>query len=419
METASIGTDAVDRLLGGSLVRGKVYLLEADNGTQPHGLIYPFVKEGLDNGELIVYASNEAPAEEVLSQLRDHGIDVDKAVREGRLIILDLWSETTKRIPGVICAGNPSDPHKVLYSYEQAYQVVRERKGEPPSRVVMDTLSGSVTNFGFERAHRLASRAVRMMKLSGAVGLSVLVPKMHPPTVAESFEHLYDGVIQLTLQEEHGHLQKYIRVLKSPLPGFDTRRLPYEATPSGFVLSIDLIDTSRTMKAGLHQASEGVLHFFGKRCFIIHSGVIASLIQRLLARPDKGAEIYSRIKESAGRVIIPLLKGMPASESKDLLQSFSKFMGLLGLGDLEFVAEPDGKNYTIILRHSPIGEALRGFGSPVDFIHAALIAFMLEAVHGIPYHCEEIRCAAQGELHCEFRATPSKGRSGSKRRKKS
>ena len=412
METASIGTEAVDRLLGGSLVRGKVYLLEADNGTQPHGLIYPFVREGLDNGELIVYASNEAPAEEVLSQLRDHGVDVEEAIKNKRLVILDLWSEAAKQLPGVIRAGNPADPHKVLYTYEQAYQIAQEMREEAHSRVVMDTLSGSVTTFGFERAHRLASRAVRMMKLGGAVGLSVLVPKMHQPTVAASFEHLYDGVIQLTLQEEHRRLQKYIRVLKSPLSGFETRRFPYEVTPSGFVLSVDFVDATETMKACLHQASEGVLHLFGERCFIMPSGVIATIIHRLLGNnlAVAGQAIYSSIKESTRQIARTLLKWVSGTDPDEILRELSKLTGLLGWGELEFLSEPDSRDYTIILRRSPVAEALRSSNSPVDFIHAALIASMLEAVHNTPYHCEETRCIAQGETYCEFHATPARKR---------
>ncbi len=228
----SFGIAEIDQLLGGSLLRGKSYLLEADNGTQPQSLVYAFIKYALDHKELVVYASNEEPAEDVISWLSDSGVDVDKAIKAKQLLILDLWSETEDKLLGTIRVVNPSDPHKVMFVYNQAYDFISKRKKQP-SRVIVDSFSGTVTNFGFERAHRLASRTVRLMKLAGCVGLAVLVPKMHPATVSESFKHLHDGVIQLTLVEVHDKLQKFVRILKSPRPHYNTRRIPYDVTPSG------------------------------------------------------------------------------------------------------------------------------------------------------------------------------------------
>ncbi len=229
----SFGIAEVDQLLGGSLLRGKSYLLEADNGTQPQSLVFAFTKYALDHGELVVYATNEEPAEDVMAWLRDSGLDIDKAIKAKQLLFLDLWSETEEPLPGTIRVNNPSDPHKVMFVYNQAYDFISKRKVQTPSRVIIKSFSGTVTNFGFERAHRLASRTMRMMKLVGAVGLCVLVPKMHPATVSESFKHLHDGVIQLTLVEVHEKLQKFVRILKSPLPHYNTQRIPYDVTPTG------------------------------------------------------------------------------------------------------------------------------------------------------------------------------------------
>ncbi|MFX1562408.1 MAG: RAD55 family ATPase [Promethearchaeota archaeon] len=236
MEATSFGVQVLDKLLGGSLVRGKTYLLEADSGTQPRSITYPFVKNALDTGELVIFASNEEPAEDVAVRLQDYGIAVDAAIKAKQLLLLDLWSENEEEAQGIIRAGNPADPHKVLFVYSQAYEYAVKNLTRMKSRLILESLSGSVTQFGFERAHRMASRVVRMMKQGGVVGLSVLVPKMHAPTVSESFKYLYDGVIQLTVQDENDRLQKYIRVVKSPLPGFITRRIPYEVTNNGFMI---------------------------------------------------------------------------------------------------------------------------------------------------------------------------------------
>lgn len=236
MEAAHFGIEVLDKLLGGSLVRGKTYLLEADSGTQPRSITYPFVKNALETGELVIFASNEEPAEDVMARLQDYGIDWEAAIKAKQLLFLDLWSETEESAPNTIRVGNPADPHKVLFVYSQAYEYVVKQSAHTRSRLILESLSGAVTQFGFERAHRMASRVVRMMKQGGVVWLSVLVPKMHAPTVSESFKYLYDGVIQLTVRDENERLQKYIRVAKSPLPAFVTRRIPYEVTADGFMV---------------------------------------------------------------------------------------------------------------------------------------------------------------------------------------
>ncbi|MFX1474663.1 MAG: RAD55 family ATPase, partial [Promethearchaeota archaeon] len=139
----SFGITVVDQLLGGSLLRGKSYLLEADNGTQPHSLVFAFVNPALSQGELVVYASNEEPAEDVMTKLGDSGIDVAQAIKKEQLLFLDLWTEKEEPIPGVLRVGNPGDPHKVMFVYNQAYDFISKRKTRTPSRVIIESFSGT------------------------------------------------------------------------------------------------------------------------------------------------------------------------------------------------------------------------------------------------------------------------------------
>ncbi len=405
----SFGIADIDQLLGGSLICGKSYLLEADNGTQPQSIIFPFIKHALTKGELVVFATNEGPAEDVLVKLKEYSINIDKAIKGEQLLILDLWSENEDNGPGILRAGNPDDPHKVLYTYNQAFKNALEDREDRPRRVVMESLSGAVSTFGFERANRLADRATRMMKIGQAIGLSVLIPKMHPPTVSESFRHLYDGCIQLTLQEHHNRLQKFIRILKSPLSGFETRRIPYEVTDAGLAISLNGIEKSEEMKTGLHQVAEGVLQLFGERCMILPTEALAHLVRQLLTEKDiakVGPDIYASTYKSVRRAPTLLLKRIKTANPDNPLKGFTRIVKLLGFGDLEISKDPTSEEYTIILRKSPVAEVMKGFGAPVDFIHAGIIAAMLEELEGKPMRCQETMCLAKGDKHCEFQAGP-------------
>lgn len=411
MEAVSSGIAEIDRLLGGYLVRGKVYLLEADNGTLPQGILLPFVKNGLSTNELVIFSSNERPAEEVLEQLREYNIEVDTAIAKKQLLILDLWSEGQIDAPGIICAGNPADPHKVMYSYQQVFHFAANRDPKIPFRIVTDSLSGAVMTFGFERAYRLASRAVRLMRLGQGVGLSVVVPRMHEPIVTESFERLYDGIIRLVLEEEQDRLQRYIRVLKSPLPGFQGQRVPYEITSKGIEMSVDLIQAPPEVKVGMNMIKLGVLELFNERIVIFPFTIITTLLRNLALSFELETLIpvlMAAAQEGLHQVIPNLLVQFKGQEPQEQIGGFIKMVGLLGLGHMQVSYDAEDKEFNVILDQSPIGSAMKDIGMAIDFIHSAMLSNLFEAVLGQPYITEEILCIGKGDPHCEFRAYPAK-----------
>ncbi|MFW9832251.1 MAG: ATPase domain-containing protein [Candidatus Thorarchaeota archaeon] len=411
MEAISSGIGEIDRLLGGYLVRGKVYLLEADNGTLPQGILLPFVKNGLTTNELVIFACNERPAEEVLDQLREYNIEVDTAISKKQLLILDLWSEGQIDAPGIVCAGNPADPHKIMYSYQQVFHFAANRDPKIPFRIVTDSLSGSVMTFGFERAYRLASRAVRLMRLGQGVGLSVVVPRMHETIVTESFERLYDGVIRLVLKEEYDHLQRYIRVLKSPLLGFQGQRVPYEMTSKGIEMSIDLIQAPPEVKVGMNMIKLGVLELFNERVVILPFTIINTILRSLTASFELEMLIpvlVAAAQEGLNHVVPPLLERFKGQEPQDQIGGFIKMAGLLGLGHMQVSYDDENKEYNIILDQSPIAASMKDIGIAVDFIHSAMLSNLFEAVFDKPFITEEILCVAKGDPHCEFRVYPAK-----------
>ncbi|MFX0169643.1 MAG: ATPase domain-containing protein [Candidatus Hodarchaeota archaeon] len=411
MEAISSGIGEVDRMLGGYLVRGKVYLLEADNGTQPQGIILPFIDNGLKTNELVIFACNERPAEEVLDQLREYKIEVDTAIANKQLLLLDLWSEGEIEAPGIISVGNPADPHKVMYSYQRVYQFAMRREPKIPFRIVTDSLSGSVMTFGFERAYRLASRVTRLMKLGHSVGLAVVVPRMHERFVSESFERLHDGVIQLILVEETDRVQRYIRVLKSPLPRFQGQRTPYELTTKGIETSLDLIDTPPEVRVHLSMVKQGVLQFLEERVVITPFSVLNTILRNLAMSFELETLIpvlTSAAQEALHQVVANLLEPFKGQEPHDKIGGFLKLMGFIGLGRMQVSYDEDDEEFNIILEDSPFYLSLGNLGIAVDFVHSAILSNLFEAVFQTPYIAEEILCMGKGDPNCEFRVYPAK-----------
>jgi predicted hydrocarbon binding protein/KaiC/GvpD/RAD55 family RecA-like ATPase len=386
-------------------------LLEADNGTQPQGIILPFIDNGLKTNELVIYACNERPAAEVLDQLREYKIEVDTAIAGKQLLLLDLWSEGEINAPGVISVGNPADPHKVMFSYQQVYQFAMDREPRIPFRIVTDSLSGSVMTFGFDRAYRLASRATRLMKLGHSVGLAVVVPKMHDKFVSESFERLHDGVIRLVLTEEANRVQRYIRVLKSPLPGFQGQRTPYELTSKGIEMSVDLIDAPPEVRAYLSMVKQGMLELSGERVVITPFSILNSMLRNLAMSFDLEAllpVLTSAAHEGLHQVVLNILELFQGQEAHEKLGGFLKLMGLIGLGRMHVTYDEDDSEFNLTLEDSPFSFSLGDLGIAVDFIHAAMLANLFEAVYETPYIAEEVLCMGKGDPHCEFRVYPAK-----------
>jgi archaellum biogenesis ATPase FlaH len=83
-------------------------------------------------------------------------------------------------------------------------------------------------NYRFEPAYKLMKIAINMSRLQKAVTLTLLSPKMFDETVVASFEHLFDGILVLTMKRVHGGFQRFIRVKQSPISSFNTDETPYE-----------------------------------------------------------------------------------------------------------------------------------------------------------------------------------------------
>jgi hypothetical protein len=51
---------------------------------------------------------------------------------------------------------------------------------------------------------------------------------MFDETVVASFEHLFDGILVLTMKKVHSGFQRFIRVKQSPISSFNSDEIPYE-----------------------------------------------------------------------------------------------------------------------------------------------------------------------------------------------
>jgi len=80
-------------------------------------LVAPYLRQGLEREQKVLYITDENPPELILSYLRDEGVDADAALREGRLEILS--AERT------YLAGGRFDPGSMVRALREAAQRAR------------------------------------------------------------------------------------------------------------------------------------------------------------------------------------------------------------------------------------------------------------------------------------------------------
>ncbi|MEW7983307.1 MAG: AAA family ATPase [gamma proteobacterium symbiont of Phacoides pectinatus] len=79
------GIPPLDKALGGGVPQGHIMLVAGNTGTGKSTLAMHFVKQGLSDGESVVWVALEEPVRQVLKTARAHGWDLEAGMEAGRL----------------------------------------------------------------------------------------------------------------------------------------------------------------------------------------------------------------------------------------------------------------------------------------------------------------------------------------------
>jgi KaiC/GvpD/RAD55 family RecA-like ATPase len=213
---------------------GNAYLLEVEPGTEELAFVAAFLDEGLRQRNFCGVILFDIPHENMIRKLADFGVDVREALDSGSMIIADLWSEgkyDPESQGPILMTGNLGDPNSVLRIYNDLGDIGEKRMKSgryTGSRLVVFSISSQIMNYKFETTYRLTKICVNMTRLGNVPSLRVINPRMFDETVVAAFEHLTDGAIVLTMKENNGRFQRFIRIKQSPITGFRTDEVPYD-----------------------------------------------------------------------------------------------------------------------------------------------------------------------------------------------
>ena len=90
MERVKTGISGLDEILGGGLLKGRVYLVAGESGTGKTIFSLQYVLHGLRSGEGAVYVTTDERPEHLVQDAASLGWDLEKFIDENKLMILEL-----------------------------------------------------------------------------------------------------------------------------------------------------------------------------------------------------------------------------------------------------------------------------------------------------------------------------------------
>jgi predicted hydrocarbon binding protein/KaiC/GvpD/RAD55 family RecA-like ATPase len=375
--------------------------------------ITAFLNEGIRSRNFCGLASYDMPHWELIDRLTELGVNAKDALDTGSLVILDLWNEGEydhERKGPILMTSNVNDPNSVLRVYSDLVEINRTRLGSgrfTGSRVAVCSLSSQIMNYRFEPTYKLVKVALMMSKQQKAASVTVLSPRMFDGTVVAAFEHLFDGILVLTMKSVKGRFQRFIRVKRSPISSFHTDEVPYEVLNNKPRLVTYFSEPFTTFRNQLTFNVDGTMSLMGSRVVVANIDAVQSVMEHFVGEMgyEKATERVYRIFKEHGQAIFRRFLSsahivIGEVDSNKLLELFSAYMSATGLGMIEVVSF---SNNVISLRiTNSVCVGSNDLGKPANPFLSGMFAGVIESLLGRKVKCTETRCMAQGDEYCEF-----------------
>lgn len=90
MERLSVGIEGIDEMLDGGFPAGHVVLLVGGYGTGKTTFALQYAFKGLELGESAIYITLDQSEKEIIDTAVDFGWDLERYIREGKLLVVRL-----------------------------------------------------------------------------------------------------------------------------------------------------------------------------------------------------------------------------------------------------------------------------------------------------------------------------------------
>lgn len=210
----STGTKTLDELLEGGLILGENVLWEFESGAFALEFLYAFMKQGIADGNQVIYLDFIYPPQAVMLHL-DKLIKTFPAGWENRFLVLDCFSESSGQ--GELIFGDfydkaPSWIRRVPSSkdpeqFHRFFGRIEREFVSPGTRLVFNSLSLMEHMWGREAAKAFFGHVCPALYAYQTLAYWMLAKNAHPPEFTAIIEHMTQVVIDLSKEGAKRYVQ--------------------------------------------------------------------------------------------------------------------------------------------------------------------------------------------------------------------
>lgn len=208
------GLPTLDEAIGGGLPRASTFLIEQEIGAEADPFILSFLANGLQSMDYTYLLSTEQTFDFYKKIFQSFGRNPDMELRTGRLRFIDAFSgsfqaglssimaTTDADHIGVERIADITDPREVNESIRRA--LLHVQKGPTVGiRGAVISLSSIINTVGDNKqVFSFLQNRRAMDKLEGSTTLIALNSDAHDPLFIRAIEHMVDGILRVTRQDD-------------------------------------------------------------------------------------------------------------------------------------------------------------------------------------------------------------------------
>ncbi|MEL9929854.1 MAG: KaiC domain-containing protein [Sulfolobales archaeon] len=215
VERLKTGVEGFDELIGGGIPRGFFVAVTGEPGTGKTVFSIHFAWQGYLEGDRIIYVTTEESRESISRQARMFGMDFEKAVNEGRMIIIDALMRSRSDEWNL----EELDPDRLVEKVIEA----KKRLGYGRARLIIDSMSA----FWLDKPAMARRYSYSVKRVLYRWDFTTLMISQYAITTGDAFgfgvEHVADGIIRFRRAIVRGVLKRYVIVEKMRQTQHDTR----------------------------------------------------------------------------------------------------------------------------------------------------------------------------------------------------
>ena len=228
------GIKGFDELIQGGLPEGSTVVLEGPSGVEKDYFASTFIAEGLkDGGAILVVLSSKPPAT-FFEELRAKGYDPDKLFKEGRLRVVDWYSQREESVVELEEAGPVIKVSLDLLNVGIAItRAIASLAKDKPRRAVVEILSPALSVYDLSQVHTFAQATKAKLSRQNLTSIFLVEKEMHDSTTLSTLLQPFDGVIEMDRVREGDKIVRKLAVLSLKGTAAQSDYVPFEVTKEG------------------------------------------------------------------------------------------------------------------------------------------------------------------------------------------